>query len=204
MPTMNGFTTTALIRQQREAQLRRVPIVALTAHDAAGYRETCIEAGMDDLLTKPYTLAECAQLLRRWIAASPGRPSAGPSLRSSDLLSSVDPTAVSALRNLRAGRHADLYSKLVDLFQVGSLKSLTELRGALAAGDLKTAGSVCHKLASSAANVGALEFAKEVRRLGTMCSEGNAAGAGELTGGLEAAHPMLMDVLMRVQVRESA
>jgi len=204
MPTMNGFTTTALIRQQREAQLRRVPIVALTAHDAAGYRETCIEAGMDDLLTKPYTLAECAQLLRRWIAASPGRPSAGPSLRSSDLLSSVDPTAVSALRNLRAGRHADLYSKLVDLFQVGSLKSLTELRGALAAGDLKTAGSVCHKLASSAANVGALEFAKEVRRLGTMCSEGNAAGAEELTGGLEAAHPMLMDVLMRVQVRESA
>jgi CheY-like chemotaxis protein/HPt (histidine-containing phosphotransfer) domain-containing protein len=204
MPTMDGFTTTALIRQ-REAQLRRVPIVALTAHDAAGYRETCIEAGMDDLLTKPYTLKECAQLLRRWIAGNPVRPSAEPSLRSPrDLLSSVDPTAVSALRNLRAGKHADLYSKLVDLFQVGSLKSLTELRGALAAGDLTTAGSVCHKLASSAANVGALEFAKEVRRLGTMCGEGNAAGAGELTGGLEAAHPMLMDVLMRVQLRESA
>jgi len=107
MPTMDGFTTTGLIRQ-REAQLQRVPIVALTAHDAAGYRETCIEAGMDDLLTKPYTLEECAQLLRRWIAGS---------LRTTpDLLSSVDPTAVSALRNLRAGKHADLYSKLVDLF----------------------------------------------------------------------------------------
>jgi len=121
-----------------------------------------------------------------------------------DLLSTVDPTAVSALRNLRAGKHADLYSKLVDLFRVGSAKSLTELRGALAAGDLKAAGSVCHKLASSAANVGASSFAKEVRRLGTMCSEGNVAGAEELQGGLEAAHPMLMDVLMRVQLRESA
>jgi HPt (histidine-containing phosphotransfer) domain-containing protein len=126
-------------------------------------------------------------------------------LRSSrDLLSSVDPTAVSALRNLRAGKHADLYSKLVDLFRVGSAKSLTDLHRALAAGDLKTAGSVCHKLASSAANVGALAFAKEVRRLGTLCSEGKVAGTEELKGGLEAAHPMLMDVLMRVQHRESA
>jgi CheY-like chemotaxis protein/HPt (histidine-containing phosphotransfer) domain-containing protein len=204
MPTMDGFTTTGLIRQ-REAQLRRVPIVALTAHDAAGYRETCIEAGMDDLLTKPYTFKECAQLLRRWIKGNAVRPSAEPSLRSSrDLLSSVDPTAVSALRNLRAGKHADLYSKLVDLFRLGSLKSLAELHGALATGDLKTAGSVCHKLASSAANVGALAFAKEVRRLGALCTEGNVAGAEELKGGLETAHPMLMDVLMRVQLRESA
>jgi CheY-like chemotaxis protein/HPt (histidine-containing phosphotransfer) domain-containing protein len=203
MPTMDGFTTTALIRQ-REGQVRHVPIVALTAHDAAGYRETCIEAGMDDLLTKPYTLEECAQLLRRWIAGNPGRPSAAPSLPSTDSLSTVDSTAVSALRNLRAGKHADLYLKLVDLFRVGSAKSLTELHGALATGDLKTAGSVCHKLASSAANVGALAFAKEVRRLGAMCSEGNAAGAEELKGCLEAAHPMLMDVLMRVQIKESA
>jgi signal transduction histidine kinase/CheY-like chemotaxis protein/HPt (histidine-containing phosphotransfer) domain-containing protein len=204
MPTMDGFATTALIRQ-REGQVRRVPIVALTAHDAASYRESCIEAGMDDLLTKPYTLVECAQLLRRWIAGNPARPSAGPSLRSApDLLSSVDPTAVSALRNLRAGKHADLYSKLVDLFRAGSAKSLTELHAALVTGDLMAAGSVCHKLASSAANVGALAFAKEVRRLGTMCSEGNVAGTEELKGGIEAAHPMLMDVLMRVQLRESA
>jgi CheY-like chemotaxis protein/HPt (histidine-containing phosphotransfer) domain-containing protein len=207
MPTMDGFVTTTLIRQ-REAHARRIPIVALTAHDAAGYRETCIEAGMDDLLTKPYTFEECAQLLRRWILGNRGRTSAGPSpssLQSShDSLSSVDPTAVSALRNLRAGKHADLYSKLVDLFRAGSAKSLTELRSAVAAGDLKTAGSVCHKLASSAANVGALAFAKEVRRLGNMCGEDNLAGAEELTGSLETAHPMLVDALMRLQLRETA
>jgi HPt (histidine-containing phosphotransfer) domain-containing protein len=87
---------------------------------------------------------------------------------------------------------------------MGSLKSLTDLGGALTTGDLKAAGSVCHKLASSAANVGALAFAKEVRRLEILCSEGNVAGAEELKGGLEAAHPMLMDVLMRVQLKESA
>jgi HPt (histidine-containing phosphotransfer) domain-containing protein len=87
---------------------------------------------------------------------------------------------------------------------VGSAKSLTELHAALVTGDLMAAGSVCHRLASSAANVGALAFAKEVRRLGTMCGEGNVAGAEELKISIEAAHPILMDVLIRVQLRESA
>src|SRR5207249_7582981 len=61
MPGMDGFATTALIRQ-RGAAAARVPIVALTAHDAANYRDACLTAGMDDMLSKPYTLEECAQV----------------------------------------------------------------------------------------------------------------------------------------------
>jgi CheY-like chemotaxis protein len=66
MPGMDGFATTALIRQQAGAS-GRVPIVALTAHDAASYRDTCLGAGMDDMLTKPCTLEEYEQVLRRLI-----------------------------------------------------------------------------------------------------------------------------------------
>ncbi len=66
MPTMDGFATTALIRQRTGAG-RHIPIIALTAHDRASYRETCRQAGMDDMLSKPCTLEECAQVLRRWI-----------------------------------------------------------------------------------------------------------------------------------------
>ena len=204
MPIMDGFATTTLIRQ-REGAGRRVPIVALTAHDAANYRSICLNAGMDDLLTKPYTLEECAQLLRRWIGGKTDRPAGDTELRPGrDALSSVDPTAVASLRNLRPGKHVDLYSKLVDLFRVSSSGSLAELRAALAISDFKTAGAICHKLASGAANVGALVFAKDVRLLGQMCIAGDAVAAQHLHAELETAHPALLEELTRLQLRESA
>jgi CheY-like chemotaxis protein/HPt (histidine-containing phosphotransfer) domain-containing protein len=204
MPIMDGFATAALIRQ-REGVGRRVPIVALTAHDAANYRGICLNAGMDDLLTKPYTLEECAQLLRRWIGRKTERPAGEMELRPSrDALSSVDPTAVASLRNLRPGTQVCLYSKLVDLFRVSSSKSLAELRAALTDGDFKTAGAICHKLTSSAANVGALIFAKDVRLLGQMCAAEDAAAARQRHTDLEGAHPALLDELQRLQLRESA
>jgi signal transduction histidine kinase/ligand-binding sensor domain-containing protein/CheY-like chemotaxis protein/HPt (histidine-containing phosphotransfer) domain-containing protein len=204
MPIMDGFAATVLIRQLEGAS-RRVPIIALTAHDAAGYRESSLAAGMDDLLHKPYTLDEMAQLLRRWIGSHADRPSAqtAPS-PAGESLSSVDAAAVATLRNLRAGKQADLYSKLVDLFRVGSARSLAELRSALAASDLKTAAGVCHKLASSAANVGALAFARDVRLLGQMCNEGDVVGAVKLQDRLEMVHPALLDELTRLQIREIA
>jgi CheY-like chemotaxis protein len=66
MPGMDGFATTALIRQQPGAA-GRLPIVALTAHDPVSYRNTCLQAGMDDMLSKPCTLEEYEQVLRRLI-----------------------------------------------------------------------------------------------------------------------------------------
>lgn len=72
MPGMDGFAATALIRQQAGAA-GRVPIVALTAHDAASFRDTCLQAGMNDMLSKPCTLEEYEHVLRRLI------PSAGDS-----------------------------------------------------------------------------------------------------------------------------
>jgi signal transduction histidine kinase/ligand-binding sensor domain-containing protein/CheY-like chemotaxis protein len=66
MPRMDGFATTALIRQLPGAA-GRIPIVALTAHDPVSYRATCLQAGMNDMLTKPCTLEEYEQVLRRLI-----------------------------------------------------------------------------------------------------------------------------------------
>jgi two-component system, sensor histidine kinase and response regulator len=53
MPNMNGLEATAVIRKMEEANGLHIPIVALTAHAMDGDRERCIQAGMDDYLSKP-------------------------------------------------------------------------------------------------------------------------------------------------------
>jgi HPt (histidine-containing phosphotransfer) domain-containing protein len=189
-----------------------VPIIALTAHDAKNYRKPCLIAGMDDLLSKPYTLEQCLHVLRRWIECTPGAPQGQTTFVGSDsdmlsdiqALSGVDATAVAGLRNLRARGNDDLYSKLVHLFRAASADAVAQLRSALEVDDLKAASAVCHKLASSAANVGALAFARDVRQLGKLCDENDKARAQHLCDRLAAAHPALLEELMRLQLRESA
>lgn len=71
MPEMDGLEAAALIRRQ-EQELRngrdvpRLPIVALTANAMSGDRERCLEAGMDDHIPKPVTLATLRATLERW------------------------------------------------------------------------------------------------------------------------------------------
>ncbi|MBI5100987.1 MAG: response regulator [Nitrospirae bacterium] len=68
MPEMDGFEATRLIRAlESERKGERTPIVALTAHALRGYREKCLEEGMDDYLTKPLNKKSLLETLDRWI-----------------------------------------------------------------------------------------------------------------------------------------
>ena len=67
MPIMDGLEATKNIRQQEtEHHKTRIPIVALTAHAISGAREDCLNAGMDDFLSKPYSLSDIQLILSKW------------------------------------------------------------------------------------------------------------------------------------------
>ena len=77
MPHMDGYTATRHIRAHETG--RRQPIIAMTAAAVAGERERCLEAGMDDFLTKPVDAVRLAETLKRWLAPQPVvRRPAGP------------------------------------------------------------------------------------------------------------------------------
>lgn len=148
MPVMDGYELTAAIRAQEEAQgLPRLPIVALTANAMAGEDQRCINAGMDDFLSKPLDLAQLDRCLGRWLDAG--------------LLSASAPAVPAA---------ADLFdpSMTIDLFGgldgeargfleefTGSLRSLgAEAEAAFARHDMVIARARVHALAGVAKNGG--------------------------------------------------
>lgn len=69
LPKMDGFEAARQIRQ-REKDLQvesRIPIIAMTAAAMKGDREKCLASGMDDYLSKPYTIDELCDKLRKWV-----------------------------------------------------------------------------------------------------------------------------------------
>lgn len=72
MPEMDGLEATGLIRvRETEESLPHLPIIAMTAHALEGDRERCLEAGMDDYLTKPIRINLLQETLRHWLQGHP-------------------------------------------------------------------------------------------------------------------------------------
>lgn len=79
MPGMDGYETTRRIRAGQTGRGADVPIIALTADSRPEDRDACLEAGMDDHVTKPLTVADLERALAPWLAdPSSGRSASAP------------------------------------------------------------------------------------------------------------------------------
>jgi CheY-like chemotaxis protein len=78
MPVMNGHEATRMIRIREQGQGHRVPIIGVTAHALESDRELCLDAGMDDYMSKPISPELLEEKIRQWLGKDeqqPGRTS---------------------------------------------------------------------------------------------------------------------------------
>jgi signal transduction histidine kinase/CheY-like chemotaxis protein len=200
MPVMDGYEATALIRQRQTGAPRRLPIIALTANALEGDRDKCLAAGMDDYLTKPYTLVQLESKLGQWMAPATDKP-AGPieAGTADNALEEKDGGAINMqfleqFRELDPSGGTGLIKKIMQVFLDSSGDTLRQIDQAVAAGDADGLRRGAHTLKSSSANVGAKTLSGLLWQLETLGREGQ----------LEAAAPLLDEMRQAYQqaVRE--
>jgi CheY-like chemotaxis protein len=180
MPEMDGYEATRRIRE-REGAGRRTPIIAMTASAMKGDREKCLEAGMDDYVSKPVTPEQVEAVLRRWIMAPapPAEPPPAEATASEDLL---DDAIVQSL--MAVDDDGTLIDEVVaTFFRIAPLR-LAAIRKAARAGPQQLERAA-HSFLGSCGNLGCRRMAELCARLEVLGRSGSTNGAGVLARALE-------------------
>jgi len=200
MPEMDGYEATATIRSLEAAGGRRIPILALTADVIEGSRERCLEAGMDDYLSKPVRQAELTQALVRWLpsgqdvamaqASEAKAPESKPAV---DCDISVIERLVSELAEEAREILTEIRSRLRD--ECEDLMSANE--AALTTGDLAEVGRQAHRLRGQSLLLGMVVLSDLATELELHARSGNKSRVVELSGQLRPAVDRAMTALDR-------
>jgi two-component system sensor histidine kinase/response regulator len=147
MPVMDGLEATQRIREIEGAG-RRTPIVALTANAMMGTLERCLEAGMDDYLTKPLDISRLQDVLDRFIGEGSQSVPATPRPAAPRVESAVR----ARLQDI-AGGDVEFVGELINAFVMGGEEALREMHAAIQAKDRGGLGRAAHKLKGASANL---------------------------------------------------
>lgn len=173
MPVMDGFQATALIREREQRlvavaatkQVKRLPIIALTAHAVSGDRERCLAAGMDDYLSKPFKREDLIAILDRWlqlqietIAPADRRVMNPPVAVNESKEMAIDQSVLDKIRILERNGAPNLVKRLIGLYLQDAPQHIEQIRQACTNDDFEALRVAAHTLKSSSANVGAVKL----------------------------------------------
>jgi len=176
MPVMEGFEATRRIREAEVATGRHTPIAAMTAHAMAGDKERCLNAGMDDYLSKPLNKAAMLALLdrvcsaRRDATAAPVSPDAAqPATNDSPAM----PLPIFSLQPFldQVDGDEDLTARLITLFQECLPRLRDDIRASVARRNAPDLAFAAHSLLSCLGIFGAYAVCDLCRELETQAHQ---------------------------------
>lgn len=175
MPLIDGLQATRMIR---DAELtdhglarngKRIPIIALTANAVAGDREKCLEAGMDDYLTKPITCQALTNMLLLWMP-TPQSKGLEPIANETSQRVCVGSASMAEAFDLeqllpQCFGDSELAVELLNMFELRGQQSLRDLKQAVAENNRLAVQHLSHGVKGVAANLCALRLRESARVL---------------------------------------
>jgi CheY-like chemotaxis protein len=196
MPEMDGLEASRRIVNAHRREERPV-IVAVTADALQGDREKCIQAGMDDYLTKPIRVADIQGVITKWRTAS------GP--KEKDPVHAPDKTGLDPLelalfeRVHQLGIETDLgfMIELIDTYAPSFEKQIEALRQSCSREDVHNIHQAAHSLKGAGLNIGAVEFGALCRQIEEQAFQKDFEGVGKM---IQTLHDEMQRVLHALQV----
>ncbi len=193
MPNLDGFQTSKHIREfPNQLKCRDgIPIIALTASATEEVREQCLTVGMNDFITKPFTLDQLRHALSRWLPerfqrdqddeyADQSNSTLDGYEKDSSIVNGVDKNTLDALRILDTAETPYGFIGLVNTFLESSRKQIDRLQEAFDTRDTETIAQIAHSLRSSSANLGAVTLSQLCKDLENKADPGALPAVGDL------------------------
>jgi len=178
MPIMDGYDATEAIRRgDAGSENADIPIIAMTANAMIGDKEKCLEAGMNDYLSKPVDVDQFESVLRQW---SGGNLFAE---KDSDSFIQTPNVAVIWDKNSVLNRMMGKESRLKRIVQVMVEEfpnNMTELQEAIVDENLDTARQIAHMIEGVVGNLSGDQLQDTMGRCGTACAENDLVRVNKL------------------------
>ncbi len=186
MPEVSGLEATAAIRKNEESTGLHLPIVAMTAHAMKGDRERCLQAGMDDYVSKPIQPAELRAALQRVAGPHEGTSSGDAAAPDAGGVERIDQRVFNVERAAhRAGDCRELLLDIVSVFVDTCPELMTAIRRNLACGDVESLATAAQSLKSAAGSIAADDVTDSALALEQAAKKGDTIGALRIAERLE-------------------